>query len=269
MIGRKAVVGMALLSALVFSAFAAQSASAVTTGRTAWTCKEEPKPVKVRAHSDAHCTTQVGEGLFSHVEIEEKKTTDTHITSAKTDPTTTKDTSGTLKVTALGVENEIHCAKTFGHAKLTNKKEGSEHFIHAEKVTLHYTECEVKKPNKCELPNKTVLVEGVTGRTNGEAASMTFKPEVGNVFVTLKYENCENKFLNGEHKVEGEVTGKLNGATIEFNHEEVTKQGKLKFFGAAAGIEGKVTVSKAASTAELGKTPGATESPISSTPANT
>jgi hypothetical protein len=269
MIGRKSAVGMALLCALVFSAFAASSASAVN-GRTAFTCV---KTEGGAGFKDAHCKEAVASGAtFKHAEIAENKTTDTHITNEKTNATTSAAEPGVLKATFLGVENEVSCAKVFGHSKITNKKNASgEHYIHGEKTTLHYTECEVKKPAGCVIPNKTLLVEGVTGSTEGQngAASIVFKPEVGNVFITITYEKCTNIFLNGKHPVEGSVTAKLNGATIEFDHNEITASKTLTFGGSAAGLQGKVTISQAEKTAELGKAVGATGNPISSTQVNT
>lgn len=265
MIGRKASVGMALLCALAFCAFSASSASAVA-GRTAFTCV---KAEGGAGFKDAHCKEAVASGAaFKHESIAEGTLTHTHITNEKTSANTLESTPGILKATFLGVENEVVCANVFGHSQLTNKKTaGGEHFIHSAKTTLHYTGCKVNKPAGCVIPKETLLVEGVTGTTEGQAGSnkITFKPEVGKVFITITYEKCTNFFLNGAHPVEGSVSGVLNGATIEFNHEEITKSGSLTFGGAAAGLSGKVTVSQASETAVLEGKKGTTGNPISTT----
>jgi len=269
MIGRKTVVGMALLSALVFCAFAAQSASAVTAGRTAFTCV---KTEGGAGFKDAHCKEAVGSGAsFKHAEIAAGTVTNTHITNDKTSTNTLEHTPGVLHAEFLGVQNEVICTKVFGHNKLVNVLEGKEHYILGSETTLHYTECKVAKPAGCVIPKETLLVKGVSATTKGQAGgtNIQFKPEVGNEFVTITYEKCTNPFLNGAHVVEGSVKGQMNGATIEFNRETTTKEGTLKFAGSAAGIEGKVTVSQAEKTAELEKTPGATGNPISSTQVNT
>jgi hypothetical protein len=77
MTGRtRAIAGACLLCALLVSAFAAQSASAVTKGTTAFTCKE----TGTGDFKDAHCKEGVspGTGSFKHVEV--AKDTTTHIT---------------------------------------------------------------------------------------------------------------------------------------------------------------------------------------------
>ena len=79
MIGRKAVIGLSLLSALLFSAFAVQSASAlvvkVSKNTTAFTCvKTEPNKGDLK---DAHCDEKVdpNKGEYKHDAIALNTTT--------------------------------------------------------------------------------------------------------------------------------------------------------------------------------------------------
>jgi hypothetical protein len=270
MIGRRAVIGLSLLCALAFCAFSASSASAVTKGTTAFTCVE----VVEGQFDSAHCNNKVP-GKFEHQAIAEdteanKFTTHIHITSAKTDPTTTKDTNGVLKATAFGVENEVVCAKTFGHGELANKKDPTgEHYIHVEKVTLHYTECVVNKPAGCKVPGGTILLEGLTATTTEEGDNITFKPEVGETLLTLTYEGCTNPLFNGPHKLNGTFKGQPSGATITFTHATITAEKTLTYGGSVAGLEAKLTISQAEKTAELLKEPGKTGNPISVTTVET
>ena len=75
MIGRRATVGLSLLCALAFCAFAAQSASAAkAVNTTAFTCVEGA----TKDFSDAHCDTKVtaGTGQYGHVVIPQGTTTE-------------------------------------------------------------------------------------------------------------------------------------------------------------------------------------------------
>jgi len=269
-LNRRAVVGLTLLCALLFCAFAAQSASAVS-GRTAFTCV---KTEGGAGFKDSHCTGAVASGAaFKHVEIEQGLLTKTHITNEKTDAATLGSTNTVLKATFLGVENEVVCSKVLGHSEVSNTQDGitKEHIIHVTKTTLHHTGCKVNKPAGCVIPNETLLIKGITGTTQGQggAASIVFSPEEGEALVTITYEKCTNPFLNGAHVLSGSTTAKLNGATTEFSHNEITTSKKLTYGGAAAGVEGKLTISQASLTTKEGDAPATTGNPISTTQVNT
>jgi hypothetical protein len=265
MIGRRAAVGLALVCALAFSAFAASSAMAVN-GTTAFTCVKES--TVGAGFSDAHCKTAVSSNAtFVHKEIAQDLTTTFHGTNEKTTANTLEAEPAILKGKPLGIETEIKCLKVTSHGQLTNRLEPTtkEHWIEGKKVTVHYSECKVEKPANCKIPNNTILVENTEATTKGEAVgekmNTRFKPEVGTTFVEFEFKECTNGLFNGVHKVEGDVAAQTEGATLVFNHAAITAENKLKFFGAAAGLSGKITLSQAAGTAETEPT----GNPISAT----
>jgi hypothetical protein len=266
-IGRRVTVGFTLLCAFLFCAFSASSAMAVS-GTTAFTCvKGEGAGFK-----DAHCKEAVASGAaFKHLEIAQDLTTNVHATNEKTSSDTLKAEPLITRTTLLGVEIESQCLKAFGHGKLANKLDAAskEHYVQGEKITLHTTECTVMKPAGCAIPNKTILFQGVSATTKGQGNNIQFKPEVGKTLVTVTYEKCTNPFLNGPHTVEGSFKAQISGSTGIVTHKSVTEEKTLTVNGASLGIEGKLTLSQAAATAELGKAPGATGNPISSTQVNT
>jgi hypothetical protein len=246
MIGRKAAVGMALLCALVFTAFSASSASAIT-GTTAFTCVAGSGA----GFSDAHCTKAVAkEAKFVHVGFE--GTTKFHGTNAKTDPTTEKAESAILKTTLLGVEIEITCEKVFSHGSLTNKVNADkEHVIHANEVTILYTGCKYNKPSICKVKGGKIEVTKVTATSEKEGDNIRFKPEVGETFVTIESEGFG---CPATAKVNGTVRAQVSGATLTFSEAGTTADKSLSFAGAAAGLEGKVTLNRVEKTEESAPT---------------
>ena len=265
MIGRKAAVGLALLCALVFCAFAASSASAVK-GTTAFTCA----PVVGGAgFSDAHCKTAVTKNAtFKHDAIAENTTTKTHITNEKTNATTTEHTSLFLHSTIFGVNTELRCTKVLGHSELTNDKNETtkEHTIHATKVTLHYTECDVLAPASCKVVNRTALTNPLTATSEGQGERLKFKAEGATPFAIVK---VEGPFPCGNIEVTGSVTAVENGATLEFTRADTTAQNTLRANGFNAGLEGKATVRSAETTTKEGDAYKETGTPISSTTVET
>jgi hypothetical protein len=255
--GHRAIAGLALLCALLFSAVMASSASAVT-GTTAFTCAPQKAGV---GFSDAHCTKASGSGTFGHVAIAENLATTIHGTNEKTSTNTLEHTPFVLKSNQpLIGETEITCTKVFAHGTQTNKVNATtkEHFIHGEKGEIHYTECAFAKPSFCKVVKGEITVKSVTATSEGQGKNILFKPEAGTTFVTINTENCLGVTkLN----VEGSVKAQENGATLEFNHAKITEDKSLTLNGQAAGLQGKITVSQAAGTEASAKT----GNPITST----
>jgi hypothetical protein len=255
MFARKAVVGLALLCALLFSAVAAQSASAIK-GTTAFTCapQKEKAPFK-----DAHCKEAVVSSPgFKHDAIAQDLTTFFHATNNKTKNNTTEHTPAILKGKIAGIAVTISCTKVFAHGTLTNKLEveppnEKEHYVHGH-LTVHYTECKVTGPAGCKIPGETIEVPKATVTTTGKGDNVTFAPTEGNEFVSFKFEGCTVPELNTEYKVLGSVTAQSDGATLNFNEAAITKANELTFGGQAAGLEGSITVSQADATEESAKT---------------
>jgi hypothetical protein len=266
--GHRAVAGLALLCALLFSAVMASSASAVK-GTTAFTCLSNVE--KVAGFEDEHCTkTQASPAKFKHVAIAENTTVKTHVTNERTNATTTGPTTLTLtaeKQPLVG-ETEIQCKKLQGHGDLTNDKNEAtkEHTIHGTSGTLLYSECSFTKPSFCKVKGGQILAEKVTATSAAQGDALLFKPEEGTTFVTIEAEGfgCPSKL-----PVEGEVLAKENGATIEFTEAEITGTKKLTVNGQPAGLGGKATVRSAETTTKVGEAYKETGTPISSTTVET
>jgi hypothetical protein len=110
MIGRRAIAGLSLLSALLFCAFAAQSALATETkpaGTTAFTCVE----VVSGDFADAHCDNQTG-GKFAHVSIAKNTATPLAANNEKvTGEKTENKEPAVLKSKVAGASATITCEK--------------------------------------------------------------------------------------------------------------------------------------------------------------
>jgi hypothetical protein len=254
----RAIAGLCMLCALLISAFAAQGASAATKGTTAFTCKEVA--AGTGHFKKAHCKPEdAGTGNFDHVAFAEKTTTDLSITSEKTNAETNATTPSTLKATVAGTAIELTTNTVHGEGGLENLKEGptepnpGEHYIHAHKVTLTYTNVEEKKAG-CEVftdkgPTEPVGEKGVihteplTVTSTGQGDSLKITPETGTTFAVFWLKNC---VVEGTYKVVGSLTCKPDGATIKCDHTEVTTQGNLHLqsaVGPKAGYEGSLTIS--------------------------
>jgi hypothetical protein len=172
--GRRTAVGLSLLCALAFCAFAAQSASAQigtkAKNTTAFTCV---KGGGLRDFKDAHCDEFVGaeKGEFGHVAIPLNETTELEVTNSETANKTTEAASITIKTNLAGVSVEITCktATTNGAAeKSFIHNVESEPKVHTATGTLAILlkDCEVKKPAKCSVKEPIemkALFEGVEG----------------------------------------------------------------------------------------------------------
>jgi hypothetical protein len=259
--GRKAIVGLCMLCALVFSAFAAQSASAVTKGTTAFTCKEvSPNTGNFKK---AHCkAADAGTGNFSDIEVAENTTTEIELTNEKTNAETNAAVGTAFKETIGGVELELKSPKVTGtqigteKSSLTNKKDATtgEHFIEGTAL-YHYSGVEVVKPagKGCkvftdETATKTKGAEGIVdvhlnASTKGQGDFINFTPATGSAFATFFIE-CTTSIpaVEGTWEITGSAKCPVDGATILCTHTEVTTQNTLKGKGSKAGIEGPVTV---------------------------
>jgi hypothetical protein len=260
MTGRRAIVGLCLLSALLVSAFAAQSASAATKGTTVFTCSKE---AAVKDFAKEHCVTgDPGTKEYGHVAVAENTTTHITITNAKTNAATTGPESQVLKATIAGSPIELVSTEVHGTGGLRNKKEASgEHYIHGHEIVLTYSNVVVNGFPECEVYNTKGGVKGakgvvqtnkLTGTTAGKGASIVFSPEVGTVFAEFHVTGVGCPFAKSPEVLKLSVVGTItckpthpSGATITCNHEEVTNAKTLRLqsaLGPVAGLNGKVTV---------------------------
>jgi hypothetical protein len=251
MIGRRTVIGLSLLSALVFCAFAAQSASAAAAkNTTAFTCIAKAEG----DFKDAHCDEKVepGKGSFAHAALTGSPT---EIQGTNED-TAGNPTTAVLTGVAAGVPAEITCKTVHATGNIENKQTGTEHQIKGTLTTL-FENCQVDKPAKCQVlvPIEVKAVyEGVEGALGGGAIDemgVEFKPHEGETFVQIVFGNdAECALKNAKLKVTGTAiaTGtppptkatKHTGVTSNFTKAMTEKT--LKFAGNAASFELSTTV---------------------------
>jgi hypothetical protein len=269
MIGRRAISGVLLLSALVFCALAAQSASAAPAkNTTAFTCVQNGG---LKDFEDPHCDKKVGaeQGQFGHSPIAVDLTTEITVSNAKTKTETTESTPTVFKFMVGGKPVEISCKNVHGIGTIHNV-EGSasgEHKVTGT-LTIKAFECKVLKPMKCavkEIEYKTEF-EGVEELgPEKDTHGIEFKPhgEGGGPLLTITIEGAECP-VKGVVSVEGTMiaTGgpnpkeKHSGATLNLTNE-MTKE-TLKVAGNPAEHSGSLTLRMAPIT-------GVEQSPIAFT----
>jgi hypothetical protein len=246
-----------MLCALVFSAFAAQSASAA--GTTAFTCKK--KAVEGGAgFSKEHCKTTdaVSTGAkYEHVAIANGTKTDITGTNEKTNAETNATTITELHATLNGVKVTLNATGVHGEGTMENKEEEGEMVAHGT-GRIHYTgvtltppfdaNCEVVSDDASHTPG-TVTTEELTAKT--VAGGLQFKPAAGEVFATFEIvtkagAHAEVCPIIKTYKVVGSVIGTIDGATTNFTAAGTTAQGTLRLEskeGPKAGLTGSLTIS--------------------------
>ncbi len=234
MIGRRAVIGLVLLSTLALCALVAQGASAaksITT--TAFTCV--PSPSNTGDFKDPHCdeTGTKGKEAYKHEPISLNTTTEVDVTDVA---------NPILKGTLSKVPTEIECGtvKNITKNSTVHNVEPSEkqHTVTGTFET-EFSNCTVKAPAKCAVAQPIVLkatmhgvdeLEGPKGEKDvlglefvGDAAEETFAE------VELKNKGAESCLLNGQKfKLKGSMiatsgpgaeeaqNGNESGATLLF-----------------------------------------------------
>ncbi len=261
--GRRAVIGLSLLCALLFSAFAAQSASA-TVGTTAFTCVSGGGE---QEFADAHCDTPKAGGGFGHAAIGEG-TTSVDLTNAKTANSTTEAKHALFKTSAGGIALEITCATAQGTGSIKNiaiGPDGGMAVEGSEGGSVTYSNCKMPKPKNatgdeiCEVHEPIVVSGSAITRVNQETAGIKdtmgveFRPKATQPFTELKFTN-RAPFACFLHNKTVAVTGTAmatgargpsnsvnsSGATLLFT-TAMTKE-TLKFGAAAAEFEASITV---------------------------
>jgi hypothetical protein len=252
MTGRRALLGLCMLCALMVSAVAAQSAMAVS-GTTGFTCVADPAGTL----KGSHCLDSGPATLFKHVEIPQDETTETKISNETTEGGTSTQI---FKETIAGVELELKATGLSGTGTQTNTldKATGEHYISGTAL-LTYTGVTVQKPagKGCKVftddpVTKTKGVEGVTDwhvdyTTLKQEDSIKFSPAAnteGGQFVGFYVECAPVKVpaIEGTFPITGAFTCVPNRGTIVCNHNEITTQNLLKGKGTKTGLEAEVTV---------------------------
>jgi hypothetical protein len=270
MIGRKAVIGLSLFCALLFSAFAVQSASAATTGTTAFTCVKVVK-AGTGDFKDAHCdetSSPLGTGEFVHEPLASNPT-EVEATNEKTAKETTASAPAIFKGEAALSKVEISCTTVKATESIKNSTEvvgeNTKHTITIDNgaggdFTTTYSGCTVLKPStKCTVTDPitkkagTVNVKstGMSSETVGAGKNemgVVFSPEPGKPFAELLFEGVECALATGKgFPVEGTAvatgtpvnTAASAGATVVFT-AAMTKE-TLSFGGKPAEFSSTVT----------------------------
>jgi hypothetical protein len=265
----RTAIGLCMLCALVFSAFAAQSAFAASKGTTAFTCVKGQGTLR-----GEHClSTGAAAAEYGHVAIAENATTELSGTNGKTANETTESSVARFKETIAGVELELSATGGEGSGTLVNKKDATtgEHYAEGS-GTLAFTGVVVTKPIKgCRVyTDETKGVEGVVdtkplkATTKGQGDSIKFEPGSGVTFATFFIAGCSPSIpaIEGIWEITGSLKCPIAGATASCTHAEVTAANTLKGKGNKAGLEGSVTLSGRANS-------GDTYKPLASTTVET
>jgi hypothetical protein len=211
MIGRRAIVGLSLLCALLFCAFAASSASAV--GTTAVTCVETK--VKEGDFTDAHCGNQVktGEGLFAHAAIEVGTITKISLSNEKTAESTKAaqpfDFAGTLS----GVKVEFSCTTVKGAGTLTNEEPEAKVMRTTGDAVIEASKCTVKQPAKCTVKEPFTWDTHFKTYEKGTEMGIEFTPKNGKQFGSWEMQGSECALKGTAFAIEGSFKGTLGGTT--------------------------------------------------------
>lgn len=243
MIGRRAIAGLSLLTALVVCAFAAPNALAVQ-GTTAFTCM----PVKeAAAFADEHCTKEAegGEGWI-HEEIKEDVFTKLSVTNNET---MTKTVPSKFKATVDKKLFEAEATAFTGCAEGSSVENSTEGGVMKTKGTAcgEFTNVTVTEPKKCAVKNNAIALEGsiwfgevfINPFTKKEVMYLDFVPEAG--LPLADFEVIGNECPIKGKKVE--VTG--HAATAELLTTSAREGSTVKFTTARTGLSLKVEGAKA------------------------
>jgi hypothetical protein len=233
--GRKAVMGLAVLCALVFSAFAASSASA----NQAYTCQPVTGQVGTVGFSDAHCLTAATGLNVTHEHVLITENTNITGTNANTAEGTTAARVSKLRGTAAGVETEVQCTTVGGSGTMKNEATWAEGT-----GTINYSGCSVSKPagKGCVVSGGAVNTKELFATTKGLTNELEFTPKEGTEFASITITSCSVSGLNNTFPVTGSIKGVTSGATTTSTHTETTAQNTLKFAGQKAGLDGAITI---------------------------
>jgi hypothetical protein len=244
MMGRRATLGLSLLSALLVCAFAAQSAFALegTTSKrtTAVTCVK--LATETGQFNKAHCDKEdTGKGFFEHEAIK-GETKEIAATNSGVTEETKKLESAVLRGTVPGGKTEITCEivkNKVNESNMSNTEpEVGKHTLSGTIVT-EFSKCTVKQPLNCTIDEPVIsraIIHGVEGlegpKGEKNAMGLRFTGEENEakekVFAEIKYkgEKCALKGLT--FKVTGSVIA-TNGPTTESSQENLESGSTLVF----------------------------------------
>jgi hypothetical protein len=241
MIGRRSIVGLSLLSALLFSAFVAQSAFGAFVAAehtTAFTCLSG----ETRDYTDAHCDNAVapGTGSFGHKEIAPGTATAFEYTNAATKNSTTEPTPAVLESTIGGVVTKITASTATGTGTIENFVPATGQMQVKGKVKGSYTVLTVDEPEHCEVENNEIKLEEseFKGVKEGTKMGLEFKPvNAENVFAKFKLKGASCALNGVEIKVKGSVISTAGGGAGGTARPEANGSGATSIFEPGNGME--------------------------------
>lgn len=226
MTGRRAIVALSLLSALVFCAFAAPNAMALK-GTTAFTCVNGGGSLDFAAN-DSHCKTHVTAktGEYGHVAIEPGKATEVHVTNEKTASNTTEHTPATFSFTLNGNFTLISCTTVSSKSSLKNTTTADGQMeVEGAAAKVVYTGCKATKPFNTKTGKERCLVHS-PGSPVGEIVAEA---------TTTSYV-VENALKEEEMGIENKSVGEnFTELTFEKNGGELCSTITLPVTGTAIG----------------------------------
>jgi hypothetical protein len=239
MIGRRSIVGIAVLCALAISAFGAASASAADT---AWVCLSgegpgqnwEDEHCKVKAGNKKFHTTEYGLGVIFAIIFRNALTT-----GEGTNAASKFKVHGALS----GVETEVECTEVNGTGSLTNAVSGV-----TGTGTLEFAGCSVSKPagKGCVVTGGAVTSKTLKGTTVGQAANkLLITANSGTELATIPIEKCSVGALNNKFPLTGSVLIDADGATTRMTASATTAANTVKLGGNKAGLDGALTTTDA------------------------
>jgi hypothetical protein len=227
MIGRKSIVGLALLAALAFSAVAAQGAAAAfepSTNINAFTCAEE---AGLEDYADAHCDENVGTGNGEYGHKKFTGETAIEVTNANTKEETTGAVKAVLYAKLAGTPTYITAETVSGSGTIKNnggQVEGN--------VTVEYTNTSVDGLNHCGVQEPIEVKANFEGVDQGGEMGLRFEGAGAN-FTEITFTNHEGTCaLNG---ITIPVKGSAIGTAGNRSGEQTTEQ--IKATIAAIGGE--------------------------------
>jgi len=244
--GRKTILSLCILSALIVSAIAAQSAFAVS-GTTVQTCVPD---INVSAgFKAAHCTPGDAVAVnraYKHVAVAQDTATEVRGTAIDT---TGASVTSIFKATISGITVEIQSPLAhYQNATLTNRLDVSgEHYFESE-GELTFTSPIVTAPagKGCKIKEADLTTKKIRKTSKGQGDSVRSEPSSGTVFAEFEIEGCGPteaiKALNGNYQVTGSATCVPNGATLDCNEPQITEKNTLKLRGQKAGLQASFTI---------------------------
>jgi hypothetical protein len=232
MIGRRVVIGFALLSALLFSAFVAQSASALVVTKsnntTGFTCVKDA--LKTGDFKDAHCDEAgtPGKEEYKHELIPLNTTIEGEATNQKVTNGTKDSEPAVLKGTIALTKVEIECTTFKNNTKNSvghNVEPAAGQHTVTGQMEAEFSNCNVKLLSKCVVAEPIVVkatVHGVEGMEGPKGEKNAMGGEivgsgVEETFAVIEFKNkgAEACSLNAKSfPVKGRMIA-TNGPTTE------------------------------------------------------